>query len=79
MKNLLNNWNMVRVLRLGVGAWGMYIGIKDGSVLLILLSVFLLVLAFLNTPCCCGGSSCSINPPSKKSEETPSQDTLPNG
>lgn len=65
MKQLiLQGWNLMRVLRLGVGVYGLVQGISSNDSLLIIAGGFLLVTGLFNIGCC-GVNGCSVTPKRK--------------
>ncbi len=59
MKNYLKNWNFMRVLRLVMGAYIIFIGIEESNVWFIALGGLFSLMPLLNIGCC-GVSGCQI-------------------
>lgn len=57
---LLQTWDFMRVIRLGLGLFILIEGIKSVNVLSLILGGLLLAQAFLNVGCC-GTSGCETN------------------
>ncbi|HEY4629236.1 MAG TPA: hypothetical protein VIH02_08150, partial [Flavobacterium sp.] len=71
LQSLLNDWNLMRFVRLGLGV---YIGIQaleTQSILSGLLAAFLLYQVVTNTGCC-GANGCAI--PTKKNNTDTAED-----
>ncbi len=68
MKAILNNWSIMRVLRLvlGIAAWVPAFTQKD--VMLGVLAAFLLLTAIANIGCC-GANGCAVNFKQNKKEK----------
>ncbi|MFN8348599.1 MAG: hypothetical protein U0X91_26595 [Spirosomataceae bacterium] len=55
MTTLLQNWNFMRLLRLGMGFWVIYSAFADRQPLLGLLGGLFVLQALTNTGCCAAG------------------------
>lgn len=61
----LKNWNLMRLLRLAVGIWAIYVSFTDRQLLFGILGAMFLVQALFNIGCI--GQSCNMpNNPTKK-------------
>lgn len=61
MKNLLKDWNTMRIMRLLAGAVSTVVGVIENNGILLFLGIFLMIQALLNAGCCCGSSCGSGN------------------
>ena len=59
MKSYLRNWNFMRLLRLTMGIYIIYIGIQENNLWFVLLGGIFSLMPLLNIGCC-GVSSCSV-------------------
>ncbi|SDM68174.1 hypothetical protein SAMN05421813_11962 [Daejeonella rubra] len=67
MKDLiLNNWNIIRFLRLGIGVAIIVQAIIAADILFGLAGLLFAGMAVFNASCC-GGGACATPPPGKKS------------
>ncbi len=62
---LLNNWDFMRFIRLGIGLWIGYSAIAEQQFVLGLLAAFFIVQAVLNIGC--AGGTCGTLPSAKRS------------
>ncbi len=62
---LLNNWDFMRFIRLGIGLWIGYSAIAEQQLLLGLLAALFIVQAVLNMGC--AGGACGTLPSAKRS------------
>lgn len=65
--NILYNWSLSRVLRLGLGIFIIVEGIQTDMWMLIALGALFSLMPLLNIGCCATGN-CNIVPPNKASE-----------
>ena len=62
MKNILNNWHWMRIIRLGIGAYGLIDGIQRSEILMIVLGSFFIIQAIFNWGCSsCASGNCKVN------------------
>lgn len=74
MKTMLTTgWNVMRVLRVGMGAWAIWFGITEQDTLTGLLGGFLLFTGVFNTGCC-GVGGCNVPRSSRTSPQQDLQD-----
>ncbi|WP_428657935.1 hypothetical protein [Runella sp.] len=70
MSTLLNNWNFMRILRLGMGLWLIYSAVANHQAVLGLLGGLFALQSVTNTGCC-GPNGCSLpNTPKHISKTT---------
>jgi hypothetical protein len=60
MKVILKNWDLVRMLRFGMGLWVLYSSFTEHQPLLGLIGVFFVYQALMNVGCC-SSRNCSIS------------------
>ncbi len=68
MKNIFNNWTIMRGIRLVLGIIVLVMAVTQKDVTLSVLAGVLLVTAIANVGCC-GGSSCAVNYNSTKNKK----------
>ena len=73
MKTLVNNWNIVRIIRLALGVAAIAQGVTTNEYILTIAGVLILFMALLNIGCC-GASGCSIQP--KKNETNNAKEVI---
>lgn len=74
MKTILTTgWNVMRVLRTGIGAWAIWLGITEQDTLTGLLGGFLLFTGIFNTGCC-GMGGCTVPQSNRTSLQHDHQD-----
>lgn len=61
MLTVLENWNLMRILRMGMGLWLIYSAFADHQPLLGLMGGLFALQAALNVGCCGGGGCASPN------------------
>ena len=67
MSILLQNWNMIRVLRLIIGSGIIYQGFSIGDKSIGILGLLFTLLSLFNIRCC--GDACVITPKNKNTQE----------
>ena len=72
MKAISTNWNLMRMLRLVVGIWGIYVSVTDAQPLFGILGGMFILKSILNVGCC-GSSGCTI-PQNKNHEKNDSKE-----
>lgn len=60
MQTILKGWNVMRVLRLGIGIMAIIQGYQQGSWPLAIAGFFVMILALANLGCC-GTGACAVN------------------
>ena len=73
MKELIKRLNFFSLFRILIGAAGAAYGAYAGSVVFVVLGVFLITMAFLN-PSCCIGNKCVIKKKKPKTTFTKAND-----
>lgn len=73
MKELIKRLNFFSLFRILIGAAGAAYGAYTGSVVFVVLGVFLITMAFLN-PSCCIGNKCVIKKKKPKTTFTKAND-----
>ena len=68
MNAILNNWSVIRGLRLGIGIIALVQSVIQKDITLGILAGFLLLTAIANIGCC-GGNSCATNLSNRKKEK----------
>ncbi len=63
--NILYNWNLMRIIRLGLGIFIIVEGIRTKMWILIGLGMLFSIMPLLNIGCCATGN-CSVSPKKKK-------------
>ncbi len=58
-RNILNNWNVMRALRLILGLWILIMAVKSHDITMIFLSTFLVLTAIFGVGCC-GVNGCYV-------------------
>jgi hypothetical protein len=71
--NILYNWNLSRIIRLGLGIFIIVEGFKTGVWMLIGFGILLSVMPLLNIGCCTTGN-CSV--PKRKTNESSTTDEV---
>ncbi len=72
MNRFLNNWTLMRVIRLGIGGYGLVDGLQRSEILMIVLGTFFIVQAIFNWGCSsCASGNCEI-----KTENTDENEKL---
>ena len=66
MKAISTNWNLMRMLRLIVGIWGIYVSITDAQPQFGILGGMFILQSIFNIGCC-GSNGCSV--PQNKNHE----------
>ena len=62
MKKILNNWHWMRILRLGIGAYGLIDGIQRTEILMIVLGALFVIQAIFNWGCSnCTAGNCQVD------------------
>jgi hypothetical protein len=74
MTTILQNWNFMRFLRLGMGIWLVYSAIVDHQPLLGLLGGIFALQSIMNVGCC--GSGGCATPNYRQQNLTKTEDTL---
>jgi len=70
MERFINNWTIMRFLRLGIGGYGLVDGIQRSETLMIVLGTFFIVQAIFNWGCSsCDTGNCEIKTESKDETE----------
>jgi hypothetical protein len=72
MKALLQTWDFMRTLRLGMALWLIYAAVDSGPFLLGILGGLFALQALLNVGCC-GAGSCSYTPRQSTQRDKSSQ------
>ena len=67
MKTILNNWSVMRGLRLVIGIIALVQSIIQKDITLGIIAIFLLVTAIANVGCC-GSNGCAVNFNTRKKE-----------
>ena len=70
-ETLLTDWNLMRILRLGLGIYVSVQAVETQSTISMIFAVFLLFQAFSNTGCC-GSNGCAI--PIKKNNSSKTEE-----
>ena len=70
-ETLLTDWNLMRILRLGLGIYVSVQAVETQSMISMIFAVFLLFQAFSNTGCC-GSNGCAI--PIKKNNSSKTEE-----
>ena len=68
IKTILNNWSVMRGLRLVIGVIALVQSIIQKDITLGIIAAFLLVTAIANVGCC-GSNGCTVNFNTKKKEK----------
>ena len=68
MKTILNNWSVMRGLRLAIGIIALVQSIIQKDITLSIIAIFLLVTAIANVGCC-GSNGCAVNFNTRKKEK----------
>ena len=68
MKTILNNWSVMRGLRLVIGVIALVQSIIQKDIMLDIIAAFLLVTAIANVGCC-GSNGCAVNFNTRKKEK----------
>lgn len=68
MKNILNNWNFMRILRLVMAIFIIFQGIETGQWLFVVAGVIFVLMPVFNVGCC-GTSGCNTNSYSKQNSK----------
>jgi hypothetical protein len=62
MKNILNNWHWIRILRLVIGGYVLYGGINQSDNLMLFFGGFFVVQAIFNWGCSgCSSGNCKVD------------------
>lgn len=72
MKNILSNWNFMRILRLAMAIFIIFQGIETAQWLFVIAGIIFALMPIFNVGCC-GTSGCNTNQNSKqnsKNQET---------
>jgi hypothetical protein len=69
MQKILSGWNLMRLLRLGIGIYAIVGAIQQREWLFLLAGVFLAGMAIMNVGCC--GVSCAAPPRRSAATDTP--------
>lgn len=67
MKNILSNWNIMRLLRLAMGVFVVWQGVLAHEWALVVMGCIFSLLAIFNIGCC-GTAACNIAAKSQKSQ-----------
>lgn len=68
-ETLLTDWNLMRILRLGLGIYVSIQAVETQSTISMIFAVFLLFQAFSNTGCC-GSNGCAVPVKKNNSNKT---------
>lgn len=77
MKAILNNWSVMRGLRLLIGSIALVQSIIQKNIPLGIIAGFLLLTAIVNIGCC-GGNSCAVNFTNRKKDKEIAYEELDN-
>lgn len=68
LNHLMSGWNIMRILRLAMGAYALWEGFRTMQVVLIIAGFLLALMALMNVGCC--GTTCYSQPITRSKKPT---------